>query len=110
MRGIVDLVAVVVILAATASTSGAVNGTVACDKMKTAAAAKGFTEFLSCSHRGFADASFDLGVCRTRAYEKCVKKFGIADARFAGSCAFTANGPPSCLETLDAANTIFSGL
>lgn len=110
MRGIVSVVTVVLILIASASASEAVNNTVSCDKMKTAAAAKGFAEFLSCSHRGFADSSFDLGVCRTKAYEKCVTKFGIADARFGTACAFTANGPPSCLDTLNAANSIFDDI
>ena len=81
-----------------------------CDKAKTAAAAKGFSDFLSCSYKGLADGTCDIGACRTKAYEKCVIKFRVADAKFGGACAFTANGPDSCLDTLNAANSIFGGI
>ena len=110
MRGIVTVTTVALILVASASASHAADNRVNCDKMKTAAAAKGFAEFLSCNHKGFADGSFDLGVCRTKAYEKCVTKFGVADANFGGACAFTANGPAACMDTLDDANSIFDGI
>jgi hypothetical protein len=110
MRGIVTAFTVVLILVAFSSGSHAANNRVNCDKMKTAAAAKGFSEFLSCNHKGFADNSFDLGVCRTKAYEKCVTKFGVADAKFGGACTFAANGGDSCLDTLNAPNSIFAGI
>ena len=110
MRGLVTVIATVLPLLANPPASSAATGRTNCDKAKTAAAAKGFSDFLSCSYKGLADGTCDIGACRTKAYEKCVTKFRVADAKFGGACAFTANGPDSCLDALNAANSIFGGI
>jgi hypothetical protein len=110
MRAIVEVVTALVILVGRGSASYAASDTVKCDNVKTLAAATMFKSIMVCNHKGFADNSFDLGVCRTNAYLKCVAKFDKADLLFGGACTFAANGPASCQSTLDAANTIFDAI
>lgn len=110
MRAIGKVLGSVVILVLSTSPSGAASDRVRCDSVKATAAATMFKSILTCNHKGFADNSFDLGVCRTNAYLKCVAKFDRADVIFGGACVFTGNGGPSCQSTLDAANSIFDAL
>ncbi|HZR79958.1 MAG TPA: hypothetical protein VFD92_02590 [Candidatus Binatia bacterium] len=107
MRAIVKGMTAVAVVVACESAVYAASDAVRCDSVKALAAGTLFKSIMLCNHRAFADNTFDVGVCRTNAYEKCVAKFQRADLIYGAGCVFTGNGPTVCQETLNSANTIW---
>lgn len=106
MRGVVKLVTVAALLAASVAVSDAANETQRCDKAKTAAIARLFKDSIQCNHRAQFDLAFDLTGCRTNAYNRCTSAITRADAAFGAACFYTANYNV-CADTLNSANTIY---
>lgn len=105
-RRIMNVVTVAAILAASASSSFAVNNTFRCDTAKTAAVSKLFKEVIQCRHKKQFDPSFDFMDCQTDAYNRCTIRINKADASFGGACFYTANYNV-CIDTFDFALTIY---
>jgi len=106
MRGIVKVVTAAAILAASAPVSHAASSASRCDTVKIGAVAKLFKDVIQCNHKGQFDLSFDLGNCRTIAYNKCTKAIIRADASFGNACFYTANFNV-CIDALNSANSIY---
>jgi hypothetical protein len=109
MRGIINVVTVAAILAASASMGYAANGAFRCDTAKSAAVAKLFKDIIQCNHKAQFDLSFNLTDCRTKAYNRCTTRITRADASLGGACFYTANFNV-CIDTLDAANNIYPNI
>lgn len=106
MRAIVEVVTAAAILAASAAVSHAASSTFRCDTVKIGAVARLFKDVIQCNHKGQFDLSFDLGSCRTVAYDKCTKAIMRADASFGTACFYTANFNV-CTDALNSANSIY---
>ena len=109
MRGIINVVTVAAILATSASVSYAANDTFRCDTAKSAAVAKLFKDIIQCNHKAQFDLSFNVGDCRTNAYNRCTARITKADANFGGACFYTANYNV-CIDTLNAAVNIYPNI
>ncbi|HZR82044.1 MAG TPA: hypothetical protein VFD92_13185 [Candidatus Binatia bacterium] len=108
MRGIVTIVAVAVIAAASASVSYA-DDRLRCDTVKSAAVSRLFKDLIQCNHKAQFDLSFDLTTCRDKAYNRCTTAITRADVSFGNACFYTANFQV-CIDTLTAANDIYPGI